>query len=279
MRWLQLDNLGLGLAGDVSNVPPGILSFLSGPDRVDYLNVSGHATQLERLRHYVDSIRESTPMVFHALNFNPALEREEPDWLVRRTREIVEYVGARWAAQDLGVWLLGSTYQDALLLPPILDTKSIAPTAEKIKFLEAALGVPFFVENPPFCVVAEEMHLLEYLAELSRAAACGIVLDIGHLFIYQLASGRGLLDMPIDSFPFDRVAEVHIAGLDESGFHSAAPRYVDRHDLPIREECWEFLQEFLPRMTNIKGVTLEQEHCSEDLVRTHIRRAREILAR
>lgn len=276
MHWRDLAPLGVGLAADVAGSEPGIRAFLRGHHRVDYLNVSGLAMQLPRLKHYLRELVGQVPIVFHALTFNTALPSAEPEDVITGTRDTVGCLGARWVAQDIGVWLLNGVYQDALLLPPVLDRRSAKDVAAKVSSLQNMIGVPFLVENPPFITVAEDMHLLDYLSLVSNEADCGIVLDVGHLMIYQLATRRGLADMPTARFPFDRVVEVHLAGLEELA-SGTTRRLIDRHDLPIREECWSFLETFLPRMTQLKGLTLEQEYCARELARAHVRRARRLL--
>ena len=117
--------------------------------------------------------------------------------------------------------------------------------------------------------------MLEFMNVVSREADCGIVLDVGHLIGYQQGTGRAMSDMPFAAFPFDRVIEIHLAGLQFShvGDETAI---IDQHSYPIHDLCWEFFADHVRRMTNLKGVTLEQEFCTTEMVAQHLAKARRI---
>jgi uncharacterized protein (UPF0276 family) len=125
-------------------------------------------------------------------------------------------------------------------------------------------------------VLHRDHALLDFIARISREADCAIVLDIGHLLGYQYATGRAPGDMPLDRFPFERVIEIHLVGLERSvsGAHVC---YLDQHGAAVTEPCWQLLRELLPRMRNLKDLTLEQEFCEDELVRQHLKRARHLV--
>ena len=275
--WQRIEPLGLGVSADIGSIEPDYRSLLDGPDRIEYLNVGIHYTQIERARHFLGSLVPETPMVFHPLNFNTALATGEDVQVVRRTQEIIEYLGAKWAGQDIAIWMIDDVYQDAFLVPPILDDRSVEEVSAKAVQLDALLPCPFLLENPPFAFSVESMHLLDFMGEVSMRSDTGIVLDIGHLITYQAASGRELDDIPWSRFPLERVVEVHLAGLDD-GRAATEALVTDRHDLAISEETWAIFEQLVPKMPNLRGVTLEQEFCPDALVRSHVKRAREALA-
>jgi uncharacterized protein (UPF0276 family) len=189
--------------------------------------------------------------------------------------EIADYVRSVWTGQDVGVWTFEGQYLGSFLIPAVLDQESVAETSEKVRYIQSRLHCPFLIENPPVNFSLETMHMLDFIAAVSHSADCGIVLDIGHLIGYQQATGRALDDMPVSSFPFDRVVEVHVAGLQISKV-GGDTNIIDQHSLPVHELCWEFLAQFGNKMTNLKGVTLEQEFCVDELVRVHLQKARSL---
>jgi uncharacterized protein (UPF0276 family) len=278
MHFTELPVLGVGLAADVAGALPNFRNFLTGEDTVDYLAFGAHYVQKARIHHFIDDlIRSGLPIVFHPINFNVAVEDREEGEVVARTREIAEYCNAVWTGQDIGVWTYGNQYLGSFLVPPVLDEESIVSVARKTIQLNEAMPCPFLLENPPVGVSIEKMHLLDFMARVCELADCGMVLDVGHLIGYQQATGRAPRDMPIDRFPFERIVEVHVAGLQFSKVGGNV-NIIDQHSYPVHELCWDFLREHLHRMTGLKGITLEQEYCRDELVLEHLRKARAITA-
>lgn len=278
MHFTEIPVLGVGLAADVAGVRPNFRAFLGdSPDPIDYLSVGAHYVQESRIRHYIDDVIQSGfPIVFHPINFNVALADEEDSSVVERVRRIAEYCNAVWTGQDVGVWTDRGQYLGPFLIPAIFDRQSVVEVVAKARFLNEVLPCPFLIENPPVGFSLEAMHILDFMGAVSNEANCGMVLDIGHLIGYQQATGRGPDEMPIDRFPFERVVEIHVAGLQFSkvGDHT---NIIDQHAYPVHELCWQFLERYAHRMTNLKGITLEQEFCEDELVLKHLRKARALV--
>ena len=119
-------------------------------------------------------------------------------------------------------------------------------------------GVPaplLLVEMPPLTYVAFGSHSIpSFYERITREAACGLVLDIGHLWTvyrYTAAWRRDSLDQFTEeflaAFPLERVVEIHVAGLGnhptQVGVHrqaddrSGIPRWIDAHGEPIPSSC------------------------------------------
>jgi uncharacterized protein (UPF0276 family) len=280
MNFADLEPLGVGLAADVAGDKPNFRLFMDDakPDeRIRYLNVGATHVQLPRVRRHIDDlVQAGFPMIFHPVTFNPIDSLADAPEVERGNADIASYTRARWAGQDAGAWTWNGQYLGQFLLPAVFDAESASEVAAKVALIEAALPCPFAIENPPVTFSVESMHVLDFIAQVSLQADCGIVLDVGHLMGYQHATGRAAGDMPLDRFPFERVIEIHLAGLQES-VSGDQVNYLDRHDLPITEASWTFLREMLPRMRNLKGFTLEQEFCEDGQVRQHLRRAHALL--
>ena len=280
MHYTELPTLGVGLAADVSGIRPNYRDFLgSASDTIDYLSFGAHYVQQARVRHYIDDLVQSRfPIVFHPINFNVALSELESSRVSNDIVDIASYCNAVWTGQDIAVWTYRNQYLGSFLIPVIFDDIAVSEVAAKVKHLNSILPCPFLIENPPVGFSLETMHLIDFMRQVSEAADCGIVLDIGHLIGYQQATGRSPTDMPVARFPFDRVVEIHVAGLQFSkiGDHT---NIIDRHAYPVHELCWQFLEEHVHRMTNLRGITLEQEFCENELVLKHLRKARDIVHR
>src|SRR5882757_4445152 len=259
MHFSELPVLGVGLAADVAGALPNFRLFLNGDDIVDYLAFGAHYVQKARIHHYIsDLIDTHLPIVFHPINLNVAIDDKEEDEVLTGIQEIAGYCNAVWTGQDVGIWTYGNQYLGSFLVPPILDEESVATAARKVTSINAAMPCPFLIENPPVGVSIEAMHILDFMARTCELADCGMVLDIGHLIGYQQATGRSPRDMPINHFPFERIVEIHVAGLQFSKIGKNI-NIIDQHSYPVHELCWDFLREHAHRMTGLKGITLEQE--------------------
>jgi len=280
MHFSEIKPLGIGLAADLGGNKPDWRQFLNSDEpelRFAYLNVAATYDQLGKVQYHIDDlVQAGFPFVVHPINFNPVDPADEPDTIVEGTVALARYLRARWSGQDAGLWMWQGQYMGEFLMPAVLDEESACEVAAKACFLNCIMPCPFLLENPPVGFSIESMHMLDFMARVSSEADCGLVLDVGHLIGYQFASGRSLHDMPLDRFPFERVVEVHLAGLMRrvSGPYTS---FYDHHGHPIDSRCWTFLEENIHRMTNLRGLTLEQESCENRFVADHLRRAHRLV--
>lgn len=110
---------------------------------------------------------------------------------------------------------------------------------------------------------------------MTEQTACGLVLDIGHLWTVYRYTGawrrqtvESFVAEFLDEFPMERVIEIHVAGLAEFPTRpdsvTAAdapdrPYWIDAHGAPIPALLFEMLSQVLahPRLRSLKGVALE----------------------
>jgi uncharacterized protein (UPF0276 family) len=262
MNWLEIEPLGIGMASDVSAFMPDFREFIENEESpINYLNYGAHYTQLERVKHYIDDLIQSDfDTVFHPINFNLATTEKEPQYVLDDIHKLLEYTKPKWMGQDIGLWTHNDQYLGAYLVPSILDEKGVEEVSKKISYLNEEFDIPFLIENPPVYFSLEKMHMLEFFHKVVKNTNCGLVLDVGHLIGYQQATGRSIDDMPIELYPFENVVEIHLAGLQFSQVGEDL-NIIDQHAAPIHISCWNFLEEHIDKMVNLKGITLEQEYC------------------
>jgi uncharacterized protein (UPF0276 family) len=249
MSWEGLPRLGVGISAE-----PG--SFLE----VELAHFLEYGTDIERglddhVRRWAAAGR---PVTYHFLDIN----LEEPDdldedWL-RATAAAAREVNAAWLCGDAGLWHFGVRDRGhQLLLPPILSRDSAAAVAESIRRLQEATGFCVLPENPPGTFYLGELHILDYFAQVSERAGCGLLLDCAHLGMFQRL--RGLPPLTgLDGFPLERVVELHVAGgteIDCQGLLLVDDSHVPE-PLP---DTWEIFQHVVARAPNLKAVVYECE--------------------
>ncbi len=141
--------------------------------------------------------------------------------------------------------------------------------------MQSHLTLPLVLENPAVIAVRGEQHVLDFMAQLHARTGRRLLLDLGHLFSYQLA--RGLpLDAGLDGFPLEQVVEIHLAGgvVTRRGERSI---YVDDHTQPVRDELFELLSRVLPRCTSLRALTFEGDGHPDAIAARTLQRLRPLI--
>jgi uncharacterized protein (UPF0276 family) len=196
----------------------------------------------------------------------------------------VAAIGSAWLNHECAAkQMAGSEF--GTYLPPLYTGLSANVTAQNLTFLQGRLDEQERDQGEPHPLVLLEMAPLTYFAcgsldipaffrSVTEQAACGLLLDIGHLWTVYRYTGawrrqslEGFTDEFLDAFPMERVIEIHIAGLaassgDPCSNHEtdgSLPYWVDSHGAPIAEVLFDLLQQVLahPRLSALKGIALE----------------------
>ena len=274
----QLPTLGVGASLSLSSKPDpvALVNSAGGPSFVEYAglaDVDAVIDEVERIRATGASV------LFHPsyINFCGSFANSSV-WLEETARQI-KTVHSPWFAQDCAYcfWQEGAGYSTQLgyFIPPIFNQASLELAIQRVKEVQAVMSVPVAIEPPPVTFVAGTIPLFKFFGELSRATDCAILLDMGHLVSYEMASGRKVRDA-LDELPCERVVEVHVAGgrLKKGG---QGPVYVDAHECTILDETWQMFDQMLPELPNVKAVCYECEGVNESTVLTTLKKIRQIL--
>jgi len=260
-RVKSLPHLGVGLSGEFNITAKGMdVSWVKEhyPGLVHFYEYGG---DLERgldagVRRWA---ADGLPTTYHFLDIN--LEEKldlDPVWIAQ-TKTLAKEINAAWLCGDAGRWHFASRERGhGMLMPPILCRESALETAESIAHIETETGFSVLPENPPAVIYLGDLHLLDYFAQVTDNADCGMVLDAAHLAIFQQT--RNLPPLAgLDSFPLDRVVEMHVAGgalADVEGYAFIE----DNHSPDPLPATWEILEYVIPRAKNLKAIVFECEH-------------------
>lgn len=271
----QLPTLGVGVSLSLSSEPDpvALVQEAGGPRFVEY---AGQA-EVERVLPEVGRIRAAgVPVLFHPsyINFCGTFPNA-PAWLAE-TAAHIRQVGSPWFAQDCAYcfWQEGHGYSTQLgyFVPPILNEASLQQSIIRVQEVKAAVPVTVAIEPAPMTFAVGTMPLFTFFGRLAREADCALLLDMGHLVSYEMASGQRVLDA-LQDLPCERVIEVHIAG-GRLRQGAQGPVYVDMHESPVLDEVWQMLEVMLPLLPNVKALCYECEGMDHDTVMTVLQRLR-----
>ena len=157
----------------------------------------------------------------------------------------------RYAPESFSEHLAWSSHDDVYLndLLPLPYTKqTLAQVAEHIDQVQATLGRQMLLENPSAYIAFAESTIAEvdFLDEVSRRTGCGLLLDVNNVFVS--ANNHGKQPLPyLDTFPLDRVKEIHLGGHHQETDDAGAPLLIDAHGTPVAEAVWALYAHVLAR--------------------------------
>lgn len=266
-RISRLPRLGIGISTEFGASSVGIHPVRlrdAHPGVVDFLEI-GADVDRGIDTDAADWVAHRWPTTWHFLDLN--LEEPEdldPAWLEATVR-LARAAGAAWLCGDAGLWHVGPRDRGhGTLLPPILCDASARTMADAVTALRERSGFEVLPENPPAQVLIGDLHPLEYFGRMADRADCGLLLDVSHLAIVQHA-----LRLPpttlLDTFPVERVVELHVAG--GSRFSAGERTFIDDdHGPHVVDAVWELLEVLLPRATALRAVVVECERNTPDEV-------------
>ncbi len=130
------------------------------------------------------------------------------------------------------------------LLPLPYTEEVLEYVASRVRRVQDRLGRRILLENASTYLEwsATQMPESEFLAELSRRADCGILLDVNN--VYVSCTNHGLdAQRYIDAIPAERVGQIHLAGFTDMGSY-----LFDTHSAPVCDEVWSLYRRAVARL-------------------------------
>lgn len=230
-RW-GLPNLGLGvgLRGRY------IAQFLAERPQLGWLEVitDNHLIHRGYLRHVLDELRSSYPIVLHGVTLNIASTDPLDMGYVRQVGRLAQEINTPWVSDHLA-WTGVDGRQSHDLLPVPYTEAALQWTADRIKRVQDAWGRPLVLENPSTYLqfAHSQMPEWEFMARLLQLADCGLLLDVNNIVVSGHNHGYDP-QLWMRAVPWDRVCQFHVAG------HTTLPTHkLDTHIGPVSEAVWQ----------------------------------------
>jgi len=141
------------------------------------------------------------------------------------------------------------------LLPLPFSDEALAVCCQRIGAAQSALGRPLLIENVSAYLRfdADAMPEWEFVATVAKRTGCMLLLDVNNIYVNSVNHGFDPRDY-LAAIPGDAVAEIHLAGFDDSG-----PCLIDTHGARVAPPVWELyrtaIERFGPRPTLIEWDT------------------------
>jgi uncharacterized protein (UPF0276 family) len=265
--------VGASLSFEALPEPAALVRAKGGPSFIEYAG----RVDAEAVRTHVERVKAAgAPVLFHPsyINFCGTFPNSRA-WL-EETAKHVARVGSPWFAQDCAYCFVeegfGYSTQLGFFVPPIFNAASLERAVERVREVMSVVPVPVAVEPPPMTFAVGKLPLFEFFGQLATRADCALLLDVGHLVSYEMATQTRVLSA-VAALPVERVLELHIAG-GRLETRDGRKVYVDAHERAILPESWQLLGELLPRLPALKAVCFECEGTSEAEVLSTLARLR-----
>ncbi|MGB0865180.1 MAG: DUF692 domain-containing protein [Granulosicoccaceae bacterium] len=141
----------------------------------------------------------------------------------------------------------GHYFNDLLPLPYTQQT--LQRVIEHVDQMQQALGRQILLENPSSYLCFEESTLSEtdFLAAVSEASGCGLLLDVNNVFVSATNIGFSAQRYLAD-FPLSKVGEIHLAGHRQDTDENGELLLIDSHNAPVVDEVWQLYAEVIERL-------------------------------
>jgi len=188
--------------------------------------------------YFLDQIAERYPIVMHGVSMSIGSTDPLDMSYLAELKGLRERTGALWVSDHL-CWtgVAGRNTHD--LLPMPYTEEALRHTAERVRQVQDFLGAPLLLENPSSYVefAGSSMTEWEFLARLTEESDSGLLLDLNNIYVSGYNHGFDPAAY-LDGVPFDRVAQMHVAGHTNQGTH-----IVDTHIGPVIDPVWELARE------------------------------------
>ena len=171
-------------------------------------------------------------------------------------RAWTEALNAPWTSEHLSIFhVRGPSGEQpcGFLMPPLQTEAGVSLAARNITRRAAALGKPFAFETGVnyFAPRSCEMPDGEFFRAVAEAADCGILLDLTNLWANH-KNGRAEIHDVLVRLPFERVWEVHLAGLEFAHGH-----WLDAHSNGIDDELVDIASDVVADLPNLGAIIFE----------------------
>ncbi len=191
-----------------------------------------------RPRKILDQISEKYPIVMHGVSMSLGSTDPIDFNYLKSLKALAERVNAVWLGDHL-CWTGVARKNGHDLYPVPYNEESLRHVIERIRTIQDYLERPLVIENPSTYLTfkSSTMSEEEYIFRMAEESDCGLLLDVNN--VYVTCRNHDLdPDSYLDSIPYDRVVQIHLAGHTDKGTHC-----IDTHNDHVIDEVWRLYGE------------------------------------
>ncbi len=167
-------------------------------------------------------------------------------------RDLAERWHAPWVSEHLSI--AGTEHEQAgFLLPPRQTPAGVAVAARNAVLFTELVGRPVLLEVGVNYLrpTPAELDDAAFMADVSRTADCGILLDLHNAYCNE-RNGRGSLEAFVSHLPADRVREIHLAGgMEHDGY------WLDAHSGAMPMDLLRSARSLVTGLPNVEAIIFE----------------------
>ena len=199
----------------------------------------------------LERFRDRYPVSLHGVGLSLGSADALDDWHLGRLARLAERIEPALVSEHLSWSSAGGRFANDLLPLPYTE-ESLTHVVARVQAVQERLGRAILVENVSSYLEFEASTIpeWEFVAEVSRRAGCGLLLDVNNIWVNSVNHGFDARAY-LAAIPPEAVAEYHLAG-----FQQAGALLIDTHGAPVADAVWalydEALRRFGPRATLVE---------------------------
>lgn len=230
-------------------------AVLEGGHRVDWFEVTteNYLVPGGKPLHYLERVRARYPLVMHGVSLSIGSTAPLDLGYLRSVRELARRIEPAGISDHL-CWtgVGGVNLHDLMPLPFTME--AVAHVAGRVRQAQDVLDFQLMLENVSSYVACAdaEMTEWEFVAQVSEAADCLLLLDVNNVYVNSVNHGFDARDY-LRALPVARVRQLHLAGHSRQG-----GMLIDTHDAPVAEAVWQLYERAVARFPGA-ATTLERD--------------------
>jgi len=191
------------------------------------------------------------PLIFHTMHLNVPSTDPVDEGVLAHAKWMIDTLDAPWYAEDLTITSVSGIDAIGIGYPPLFTREMRDLCADRIRYIQERLGVPFLVEMGYGYNFFGDYDPIAFHRDLVERADCGFLLDVGHMTILCHSLGVDPA-AALARLPLDRVLEIHITDV----MKRPDGLWQDTHAGRISDDLPTLLRRAVPRCSNLRAVTV-----------------------
>lgn len=250
MEMQKIKGVGLGLRHR------HFQEFIENKPDVDWLEVhtenffSQHSTSSK----YLAKISQDYPISAHCVGLSlgsAVVDCPVREQHLQRIKKTIDWLQPSMVSDHLSWSASDGVHYLPDLLPIPYTEEAFEVVSKNINRVQDVLQRQILVENPSSYLSFNDSTILEwdFLAELSKATGCGLLLDVNNIYVSAFNHGFDALAY-LESLPVEAVKEIHLAGYSIDIIEGKEV-YIDTHGQKVYDGVWKLYEKAIQRFGEV----------------------------